>query len=134
MLRFFIHKGFIKERTTCLIRQRCLVITRIYVYIAIKSASRTSHSIYSPPLSNKTILIPPLFITSVCTKTGHWTVMYLCVRGIDVTSFYHFNIRFRNCSDSVLYLVFHFFYHCIRYGYVPLVVNGHFLIHHRVCN
>ena len=108
MLRFFIHKGFIKERTTCLIRQLCLVITRIYVYIAIKSASRRSHSIYSPPLSHKTILTPSLFITSVCTKTGNWTVMYLCARGIDVTSFYHFNIRFQNCSDSVLYLVFHF--------------------------
>jgi len=34
--------------------------------------------------------------------------MYLCVRGIDFVSFYGFCIGFWDCSDSVVFLVFHF--------------------------
>ena len=34
-----------------------------------------------------------------CTKTGKWAVMYLCVRGIDVVSYYDFSVRlFRQCA------------------------------------
>jgi hypothetical protein len=32
--------------------------------------------------ANKTSLNPPIFYWSVCTKSGMWAVMYLCVRGI----------------------------------------------------
>ena len=36
--------------------------------------------------------------------------MYLCVRGIDFVSFYDFCIRFWDCYDSVVFLVYHFIY------------------------
>jgi hypothetical protein len=39
---------------------------------------------------------------SVCPKQGKWSVVYLCVRGIDFVSFYDFAIGFWNCSDSVV--------------------------------
>ena len=34
--------------------------------------------------------------------------MYLCVRGVNLPSFYYFDICYWNCSDSVVYFVFHF--------------------------
>jgi len=34
--------------------------------------------------------------------------MYLCIGSIDFASFYNLGIGFRSCSDSVLFLVFHF--------------------------
>ena len=42
---------------------------------------------------------------SVCPKQGKWSVVYLCVRGIDFVSFYDFDIWFRNGCDSVVYLL-----------------------------
>ena len=38
----------------------------------------------------------------------NWAVMYLCIKGINFVSFYDFDILFWNCSDSVIYFVFHF--------------------------
>ena len=38
----------------------------------------------------------------------NWAVMYLCINGINFVSFYDFDILFWNCSDSVIYFVFHF--------------------------
>ena len=46
---------------------------------------------------------------SFWTKSGKWTVMYMCPRDIDFVSFYDFSIEFWNCSDSVVFLVFVFF-------------------------
>jgi hypothetical protein len=40
-------------------------------------------------------------------------------------------LDFRIVLTACYILFFIFCYHWIRYGYVPLVVNGHFLIHHR---
>jgi hypothetical protein len=34
--------------------------------------------------------------------------MYLCVRGINVASFYDFSIGFWKCSDSVVFFAFRF--------------------------
>jgi len=48
------------------------------------------------------------FYWSACTKPRKWTVMYLCLRGIDLTSFYDFDFWFWNCFDSVVFFVFHF--------------------------
>jgi hypothetical protein len=42
-----------------------------------------------------------------CSKPGKWAVVYLRVRGIDLTSFCDFDIWFWNCSDSVVFFVFH---------------------------
>ena len=39
----------------------------------------------------------------VCIKTGKWAVM--CVKGIDVVSFYDFAIEFWNCSDIVVFIL-----------------------------
>ena len=44
--------------------------------------------------------------------------MYLCVCGVDFTSFHDFSIGFWKCSDSVVYVVFFisnfkFFHACI---------------------
>jgi len=33
--------------------------------------------------------------------------MHLCAKGIDFVSFYDFDIGFCNCSDSVVFFVFH---------------------------
>jgi len=33
--------------------------------------------------------------------------MYMCVRCINFASFYDFSVEFWNCSDSVVYFVFH---------------------------
>ena len=35
-------------------------------------------------------------------------VMDLCVKGINISSFYDFDIWFWNCSDSVSFFIFHF--------------------------
>jgi len=43
-----------------------------------------------------------------CIKPGKSAVMYVYVRGIDVSSFHDFSIRFWSCSDSVVFLAFHF--------------------------
>ena len=40
-------------------------------------------------------------------KPGKWTVRYVCQR-YRVSSFYDVGIRFWNCSDSVVFLAFHF--------------------------
>ena len=34
--------------------------------------------------------------------------MYVCVSGIEFASFYDFSIRFLNCSDIMVFFVFHF--------------------------
>ena len=45
---------------------------------------------------------------SACTKYGQWTVMYLCVRGVEFVSAYNFPIGFEtSCSGSVIFFVFH---------------------------
>jgi hypothetical protein len=46
------------------------------------------------------------FYWSACTKPGKWAVSYLCVKGMNFTSFYDFSIVFWNCSDSVVYFAF----------------------------
>ena len=53
------------------------------------------------------------FNWSACTNPGKWAVIYLCDRGIDFASFTIFGIGFRNCSDSVVFFVFLFFYYSI---------------------
>ena len=42
------------------------------------------------------------------TKPGRLTVMYFCVSGIDCASLYDFFIEYCNCSDIVVFCVFHF--------------------------
>ena len=44
------------------------------------------------------------FYSSVCIKPGKRTVTYLCVRGINVPSFY--DIRLWRCSNIVVLFVF----------------------------
>ena len=58
--------------------------------------------------SHKTSLTQIFFYWSVYNKPGEWEVMYLCVRGFNFASFYNFSIRFWNCSDSVVFFVYHF--------------------------
>jgi hypothetical protein len=41
------------------------------------------------------------------TKPGRWAVMYMCFRGIHLTSFCEFSIGFWNFSDIVVFFVFH---------------------------
>ena len=84
------------------------------IKISISDIPRFSRFKYSPVIfqcyqiyweglyCQKTSLTYPPFAS---TKPGKWTVMYLCVRGIDLTSFYDFSIEFLNC---VVFCVFHF--------------------------
>jgi F0F1-type ATP synthase assembly protein I len=58
---------------------------------------------------HKTSLTPATFYWSVCTKPGQKVSMYLCVSGIDFVSFYDFDIWFRKCSVSVVFLCFYLF-------------------------
>jgi len=44
----------------------------------------------------------------ICTKPGNWAVVYLCVRGIDFSSFSAVSIGLRNISYSVTFSTFHF--------------------------
>ena len=43
-----------------------------------------------------------------CTNSGMWAVMYLYLRGIDFASSYDFYFWFWNCSDDVIFVIFHF--------------------------
>jgi len=45
---------------------------------------------------------------------------FVCVRGIDITSLYDYNIIFRNCSDSVVLFVFHFIVQLLNLNYYSL--------------
>ena len=65
--------------------------------------------------SNKTSLMPPLFIEVPVPGPLSETVMHLCIMGIDVASFLDCSIGFWNCSDSVVFLVFHFV--CMIYSW-----------------
>jgi hypothetical protein len=49
-----------------------------------------------------------LYTKRACIKPGKSAVMYVYVRGIDVSSFHDFSIRFWSCSDNVVFLAFHF--------------------------
>jgi hypothetical protein len=53
--------------------------------------------------SNKTSLMPPLFIEVPVPGHLSETVMHLCIMGIDVASFLDCSIGFWNCSDSVVF-------------------------------
>ena len=52
-------------------------------------------------------------IWSAYTKPGKWAAMYLCVRGIDFTSFYDFDIWFSNCLSVVFLFCFSFYVNLI---------------------
>lgn len=48
------------------------------------------------------------FYWNVYAKTGKWTIMYLCIRNIDVVSFYNFDIWFFEFFRCVVCFVFQF--------------------------
>jgi len=55
-------------------------------------------------LSPSTNLKPPLFIE--VPEPIQVSVMYLCIRGIGLSSFYDFSFGLWNCSDSVVFFVY----------------------------
>ena len=57
----------------------------------------------------KLFLTPPRLMEEPGQR---WGVMYLCISGIDFSSFYDFDIWFWNCSDSVIFFVFLWFWNC----------------------
>jgi len=58
--------------------------------------------------SHKISLTPPRFIEVLVPSYKKGYVMYLCVKGTDLTSFYDFSIGLLNCPDSMIFSVFHF--------------------------
>ena len=50
---------------------------------------------------------PAIFYRSGCTKPGKWAVTYLCTITIDFVIYYDRHIWVCNCSDSVVYYVYH---------------------------
>jgi len=56
---------------------------------------------------------------SASTKQGKWAVMYMCVKGINFSSFYNLSIGFWNCSDNVVFFSSSF-YPYIRYIFILL--------------
>ena len=78
---------------------------------------------------------PPHFFLLKCLyqfKLGKWAVMYLCVRGINLTSYqlwYIFCIWFWNCSHSLVFFVFRLKETCMYQLYGLLKNNLDFLIY-----
>ena len=65
-------------------------------------------------LAHKTILTP----RRACIKIEKWVVLYLYARGMNFVLIYDLVVRFRNCSDSVVFFIFRFitcFYAHINY-------------------
>ena len=54
------------------------------------------------------ILAYPCYILLKCLYQD-WTVIHLCVRGIDFAPFYVFSVGFWNCSDTGIFLCFSFY-------------------------
>ena len=67
-----------------------------------------------------------LYTKRACIKPGKSAVMYVYVRGIHVSSFHHFTIRFWSCSDSGIFgFSFHYFNSTgISFISFPLVSQG----------
>ena len=78
------------DRTWWRLFQKCVVHTKFDIYVFILRVSYVHY-----------------FYWSAYTKPGKCVVMCLCAMGINFSSFYDFNIWFWNCSDSVVFLVFH---------------------------
>jgi len=55
--------------------------------------------------------------------------IYLCVGGIDFASFYDFCIGIWNCSDNVVFFVFHFIAQKTTRLNVIMMLNLYSLIH-----
>jgi len=71
----------------------------------------------------KTCLTPPLFIEApvpLYPKTGKWALIYVCAMGMDVASFYDFDIWYWNYSDSMV--VFFPFYLLLLCNHVSRIL------------
>ena len=55
---------------------------------------------------HETSLSSTISYLSAGTKSGNWVIMCLCIKGIDYSSFYYFDIWFWNSSDSEVVYVF----------------------------
>ena len=87
----------------------CSFVTQSPVYIIIYYAQPLKQKCIDYNVRyNKTSLTTPLFNWSACTKPRKWAVMYLCVRCIDFTFCYDFDIWIWNCSYSGHLFFFHF--------------------------
>ena len=79
-------------------------ITEILLKVALNTIKQINSSSWLSPVT---------FYCSACMKIEMLVVMYVCVRGIAVAqaSFYDFDIRFWNCSDSLdfffIFILFH---------------------------
>ena len=62
------------------------------------------------PLVSSNSLYHRHFYWSACTNPINWAVAYLCVRGIDFSSFCDVSIGYRNCSYSVPFFCFSFYH------------------------
>jgi hypothetical protein len=49
-----------------------------------------------------------IMILTACIKTGKSAIIYVFGRDIDFGSFFEFDIWYLNCSDSVVFFIFHF--------------------------
>ena len=93
------------------VSRRLIYIKYIYIFIKIKIIAFFIISLFNQLYVSVGILL-------TCRKYLHdriilqrrevRAVMYLCVRCIKFASFYDYSIIFRNCSDSVVFLIFPF--------------------------
>ena len=78
-----------------------IVIESIYVYAYVYRLIELRRDVWA---QNEYSLGATIHLCA-CNKPKQWTVMYLCARGIDFTSFYDLFILFWNCYDSVVLLL-----------------------------
>ena len=76
-------------------------IVHYSLYTCFVSPTRFNElSLWEGRLGSIKLDVHPFFNWSACTKPGKRAVVYLCVRVINVASFYDFTIGFWSCSDS----------------------------------
>jgi hypothetical protein len=77
--------------------------------MSIGNVNRVTASFdYGMRFVHEITLTPTLFIE--VSVPSHEKNRPVCVEGIEFSSFYDFSIEIWNCSDSVVFLAFHFYY------------------------
>ena len=102
------------------------------MYILLLNQHHAGHIQYILPHSPIKLFQPRHFLLQVSVPRQETERSCICVLEVSMLPLSTILILdFRIVLTACYILFFIFCYHWIRYGYVPLVVNGHFLIHHR---
>ena len=84
------------------------------IYHTIRTVLYNNNFLKIGDLWSENLVITATFYWSAFTKSGEWAVIYMCVRCIGLSCFYGFSIWFLNCSESMVFPVFHLIMQAIR--------------------